>query len=147
MTYTVLSGTLNSTIPYHTIPSDASTPFHMYRCILLYIRSCFGMIFFGCGTLCALVRCFFLWMICDIRLKRKRKDQHGRRRLRRKEWSTSLQLPTRLLALIQMNQYIVSASRYTYTISVSCYSCSSAVTAWCLNYLLIIHKFHTREKK
>jgi len=58
-------------------------------------------------------------VICNVRLRRRRKVQHGRRRPRRREWRT-LQLPTRLLALIQMNQCTVSVSRYTESVILIC---------------------------
>jgi len=42
----------------------------------------------------------------------RKKVQHGRRRQRRREWSTSRQLPTKLQALIPMSRSTASVSRY-----------------------------------
>jgi len=50
-------------------------------------------------------------MSCDGRLRKKKKVRHGRRRQRRREWSTSHQLPTRLQALILMSRFTASVSR------------------------------------
>ena len=45
-----------------------------------------------------------------VRWRRKKRVRHGRKRPRKREWNPLL--PTRLLALIQMNQSIVCVSRY-----------------------------------
>jgi len=51
-------------------------------------------------------------MMCGVRLKRRRRLQHGRKRPRRRGWITSHQFLTRLLPLIPMSRSIASVSRY-----------------------------------
>jgi len=69
-----------------------------------------------CKLVCKLI-CFLKSLTCIVRLRRKKRVQRGRRRPRRREWSISPPLCTRLLPLIQMNHSIVCVSKYVHVFS------------------------------